>query len=240
MARKNNLKDIDMQLALDINLLDDPRLDNFCFAGNEILSSHLGQCLSGQGELLFYLWGRSGSGKTHLLQALNTAFSEQGKTCAYIPLTQIKTYGPLPLEGLEQMDVVLIDDIDVIAGDKAFETALFHLYNRIRDGGQTVLFIAGKDSPVSIDIKLPDLKSRLAWSFVFELHELDETNKVAVLKQRAQKQGLKLSDHIAQFLITRVSRNMQDLTEVLGTLDKASLAAKKNLSIPFIKQTLSL
>ena len=144
------------------------------------------------------------------------------------------------LENLEAIDLLAIDDIDTIAGDRDWEVALFHLYNRVRDQGHGILVIAGKQSPTHLNITLPDLRSRLAWGMSFQLHPLDEADKISTLIQRAHSLGLQLSDSVAQFLVTRCSRNMSDLIDILARLDNASLAAQRRLTIPFVKQVLAL
>ncbi|MGL1489135.1 hypothetical protein ACSTJG_25265, partial [Vibrio parahaemolyticus] len=84
--------------------------------------------LAGEGEYLFYLWGSTGSGKSHLLQACCQALNN--KATIYLPLQILKEWGPESIDNLEEQALIAIDDIDAIAFDKAWEEALFHLYNK--------------------------------------------------------------------------------------------------------------
>lgn len=225
-----------MQLALDINLPENKSMDNFCWHGNELLQSQLELSQATAGERFFYLWGRSGSGKSHILQAIT---QRKHISAIYLPLEQLKDYGPDVFDGIEQLDVICLDNIEKISGIKELEVALFHLYNRLRDNGHSRLFIAGQHNLANLGIQLPDLHSRLSWGLVFHLKELDEEHKIEVLSQQAQAKGLELSTTVSQYLINHYARDMHQLSHLIDTLDKASLAAQRKLTIPFIKQILN-
>ena len=129
------------QLALDIQLNQEATLANFNWQGNEVLHQQLLHSLSdASNERLFYLWGNNGFCKSHLLQACCHFLSEHGSI--YFPLQQFRDYGAAALDGLEQHAVICIDDIDCIASDKAWEEALFHLYNALQEAEGRLLVAA--------------------------------------------------------------------------------------------------
>ena len=140
------------------------------------------------------------------------------------------------LEGLEQMNVIVVDNIDAIAGDKQWETALFHLYNRVRDKGQGALFVTATQPLASIELSLPDLQSRLAWGLVYQLHALTDDEKLVALQQRADSRGFELPDEVGRYLLRHLSRDMVMLFGLLDRLDQLSLAEQRRLTIPFVKQ----
>lgn len=224
-----------MQLALEIELPDDATFNNFCWHQNEVLESQIKTNLRLRKDRFFYIWGPAGAGKSHVLQAITAAYHTD---TAYLPLKQLKQYGPDALIGLDALSVICLDDIDSIAGDKAFEEALFHLYNKCRDNVNQMLFISGESSPSHSGIALPDLRSRLSWGLVFQLQTLNEPDKATVLMARASQKGLLLSLPVAQYLLTHCSRDMHHLKDILIKLDKASLAEKRKLTIPFVKRIL--
>lgn len=226
-----------MQLTLDIDIPEQASFENFCWHGNELLESQIKNTLPEKGSDFFYIWGTPGSGRSHLLQAITQA-SEFSSV--YLPLKQLLHFGTDALEGIENLDLICIDDIDAICQNHAFEEALFHLYNKIRDANGKQLYISGEKAPHTLDIALPDLKSRLSWGSIFQLKELDEVDKINILQLHAKAKGLTLEQGCAEFLLKRCSRNMHDLTNIIRQLDKASLAAKRKLTIPFIKQTLGI
>ncbi|MBA2652506.1 MAG: DnaA regulatory inactivator Hda, partial [Tatlockia sp.] len=158
----------------------------------------------------------------------------------YLPLHILKEWGPESIADLGEQSLIAIDDIDSIASDKVWEEALFHLYNKVRDNGKTVLLISGKQSPSSLTIDLPDLKSRLAWGLVVQLNELNDELKIKTIQQHALKRGIELPTSVGQFLLNRCARNMHDLSCILDYLDKASLAAQRRITVPFVKSILNI
>ena len=193
----------------------------------------------GQTRGNLYLWGPSGTGKSHLLQAVSTCAADNGMTVACIPLVQIAELAPGMLQGLETLDLVCIDDLQYAAGLVPWEQALFHLYNRLRERGRPLLMSADQ-GPQSIGVQLPDLKSRLSWDLVFHLHPLDEASLVHALQQRAQARMFDFPDEVLDYLVKRVSRDSHHLFGLLDRLDQASLASKKKITVPFVKETLDI
>lgn len=224
------------QLALAIQLNDEATLTDFNWENNNLLQQQLNNMLNQKEDRFLYLWGPNGSGKSHLLQACCQAM----QSSIYLPLRLLKEWGPETIEGLEYQNLICIDDIDAIATDPAWEEALFHLYNRIRDNEHTLLIISGDQPPANNAIKLPDLRSRLSWGLVIQVNELSDEAKISSLKLHAMKRGFDLPESVAQFLLTRCSRNMHDLQQLLNQLDGASLAAHRKITIPFVKDILKI
>ena len=157
-----------IQLPLGIQLDDAATYANFVVADNAALLHALTQ----QADMSLYFWGSAASGKTHLLQAMCHAATQAKKTAAYLPLASEEKFEPAMLEGLEQLDLVCIDDVQAIAGQSAWEEALFDLYNRIREQHKHIR-LSASGSPKAIAFGLADLVSRL------QLCRLVEINQVA-------------------------------------------------------------
>lgn len=228
-----------MQLALNIQLPEESTLDSFCWYGNELLLAELNKSLlSEQSEAKrFFISGANGVGKSHILQALVTEYDKRGLGAIYLPLAQVKDFGPEVLEGLSDTPLVCLDDLQTVAGFSEWEEALFYFYNQMKEA-QNGLVISANASINALAIEMPDLKSRLKWEFVFPVNELDDAHKITLLQQKARARGLGLSVNVANYLISRKSRNMKDLVYQLDKLDKASLAAQRKLTIPFVKEHL--
>ena len=180
-----------------------------------------------------YLWGTTGVGKSHLLQA---ACRTQG-TAAYWSFRELFQHGPSVLEGLEVLDLVCLDDLDRIAGHDAWELALYDLYNRLREAG-VILRAAGTVPPRALGLTLADLVSRLNWGPVYHLQELDDADKATALRLRARLRGLDLSEEVARYLLRRQPRDNASLFGLLDYLDQASLAAQHRLTVPFVRAVL--
>lgn len=227
------------QLALSIQLNNAATLADFNWQNNSLLQQQLEQILQTKQEHLLYLWGIKGCGKSHILQACCQAINET-ESAIYLPLNLLKEWGPETIEGLEDQTILCIDDIDAIAGNEAWEEALFHLYNRIRESERGILIISGNQPPAKLAIRLPDLRSRLGWGLVMQVHELDDEEKINTLKIHALKRGFDLPSSVGQFLLNRCSRNMHDLHIILNKLDEASLAAHRKITVPFVKAILDI
>lgn len=227
------------QLALAIQLKDEATLADFNWSNNSLLQKQLQRMLNQKEERLLFIWGPEGSGKSHVLQACCQSVHAH-ESAIYLPLKLLKEWGPQTLDGLEDQHTVCIDDIEVIAQDPAWEEALFHLYNRIKDKQEGLLIVSGNLPPASLPLRLPDLRSRLGWGLVIQLNELSDEGKINTLKSYALKRGFDLPETVAQFLLNRCSRNMHDLQELLNRLDEASLAAQRKITIPFVKAILKI
>lgn len=227
------------QLTLPIRLRDDATLANFYFANNELLLSALPKFIQRESEPYLYLWGYASVGRSHLLQACCHEANQQGLTTAYIPLADIQFLNPSIFDELEKVNLVCIDDVDGIAGQKNWEESLFHLFNRIIANNNRLL-IAASTVPKELNITLRDLTSRLNSGLIFQIHELSDQDRLLALQFRAKLRGLELTDEVGQFLLHRVERNLAFLFHTLEKLDQASLAKQRKLTIPFVKQTLAI
>lgn len=226
------------QLPLNIALLQETTFNNFVVGKNQLLVNALQEAASDQ-QWCNFLWGKTGSGKTHLLQASCHEWQEKNATMMYIPLNEVKHYSVSILENLENFSLVALDDIDAVITDPVWAEALFHLYNRIHACGNK-LIISAPAAPMQLSCPLADLQSRLSAATIFQLQLLNDAEKKMALCQQAKQLGLVLSDEVGEFLLRRSSRDLNDLFESLMTLDKASLIFKRKLTIPFIKEVLQL
>ncbi|WP_206861412.1 DnaA regulatory inactivator Hda [Lysobacter changpingensis] len=227
------------QLPLALRYPTDQRLDTFVHAPEGAIEQ-LRALAEGRADARrdsVYLAGPAGGGKTHLLLATCAATEAAGRRAAYLPL--IAAAGRLrdALEALEGNDVIALDGLDVIAGNREDEVALFDAHNRARAAGVALVY-AARDIPDAIGLGLPDLRSRLGQCTRITLAPLDEEGRRDVLRQRAQRRGLVLEDAALDWLLRRVGRDLGGLTALLDRLDRASLAAQRRITVPFLRQTL--
>lgn len=225
------------QLPLLMRLRDGATFVNYFPGANQEAVALMQQALRGGDEPCLYLWGGTGTGKTHLLQAACHLAAAQCAPAAYLPLADAASLSPVMLEGLEQLALVALDDVDRIAGDHDWEAALFHLYNRVRETG-TRLVVAARTNPASLALSLADLRSRFAWGLVLQLRELDDDGKAGALRLQARGRGMDMPAEVAAFLLRRCPRDMAALFALLDELDHASLAAQRKLTVPFVKALL--
>lgn len=227
------------QLPLALGLQHAPGLDDFIVGHNQAVIDALRHSLEADGESILYLFGPAGCGRSHLLLGQCAAAEQRGLRCAYLSLADHARLAPEMLEGLENLDLVAVDDIQAIAADRVWEEALFALFNRCRDLGTRMLFSADC-GPGALPLQLPDLRSRLAWGLTLSLHALDDAGRLDLLQSLARRCALKLPDDVARYLLDRTPRHPGDLVDTIARLDKASLAEKRRLTIPFVRDSLQL
>ena len=220
------------QLTLGIRLRDDATFDNYFLSQNEQVVHEL----QAQNEPYVFLFGETGTGKSHLLQAACHEVGKKGLPVVYLPLAE-EGLMPAMLDGLESMSLIALDDIQAVIADEVWEYALFNLYNRVREKGVNML-VSSSLPLASLNIKLADLKSRLSWGPTFQLKNLNDKEKIRALQQRAKNRGLVLADDVVTYLLKRSPRDMSSLFALFETLDKASMIEKRKLTIPFIKNYL--
>ncbi|ABR75212.1 Chromosomal replication initiator DnaA [Actinobacillus succinogenes 130Z] len=229
-----------LQLSLPLHQLDGETFANFYGNNNLLLLDSLRKNSTRLRQQFFYIWGEEGCGKSHLLKAATHQFFGENRTALYVPLAKSVYFSPAVLDNLEQQELVCLDDLQCVIGNEEWEVAVFDLFNRIKEHGKTLLIVSANQSPNSLPVQLPDLASRLSWGEIYQLHALDDQQKITALQQNARQRGIELPDETASFLIKRLDRNMHNLFAVLDQLDKASLQAQRKLTIPFVKETLGL
>lgn len=233
------------QLALSVQLPDDEIFDNYLSESNKTVVSQLALFLDKTEQIkasqprCFYLFGLTGVGKSHLLHASSAYISQLNKTSVCLSCAELLKLSVEVLDGLEQINVICLDDIQLLAGNKIWEQAVFDLYNRVLEHNNC-LVISGDQSVGQLGLTLPDLVSRLSWGLTEQLKPLNDDEKTTALQFRALKRGLMLSDDAANFLLNRLSRDMANLISSLDTLDKASIREQRKITIPFIKNVLNI
>jgi DnaA family protein len=224
------------QLALDIGLATGPTLANFFAGPNEAAWRHL-QLWVGEksgvaprSPVPTYLWGPGGCGKTHLLKAVREALREQGASSrnavGWMDAATLE-----PPEYNEAWVLVLLDDVHLYTAQQ--QQAAFNWF--VNAQTQQISVLAAGELPPS-ELKLrEDLRTRLGWGHVFALQVLDESARRAVLRRAADARGVFLGDDVMDFMLTRFSRDLGSLMELLDLLDGYALRSKRAITIPLIK-----
>ncbi len=231
------------QFLLALNGRIRATFDNF-LGGEESahLKRRLQQLSSVTEHQLLYLHGGVGAGKSHLLHALYGYLQQHRCRCRYLPLAVLWPHsqqgrGLPPLQELGGYDVVLLDDLDRVAGDPVWEEWLFHLLNQGRDRKQSLVVTAA--NPVAaIGVELPDLQSRLGGALVGTIPLLSDEMKWQVITTRAQQWGMVLSPEVVRYLQSRVARDFHSLIRLLERLDQDSLRQQRRITVPWVRQLL--
>ena len=225
------------QFPLDLRWPPHQRLDAFWPGANVRALQGISDAARGAGAWL-YLHGASGTGKSHLLIAACRAALEAGRPARYVSLAQLAAPRSGVIAGIEPDGLLAIDDVQAIAGDREAERALFDLYNRAKTANAQMLF-AGNASPAELGIALPDLVSRLSMCTQYALRPLDDAGRRAMLRVLAGRLGLRLDDEVLDWWFARQPRDPASLVALLQRVDRASLAAQRRITIPFLRELLN-
>lgn len=224
------------QLPLALRFPPDQRLSTFVGAADGAIAQVRALAEGASGDWL-YVSGAPGTGKTHLLLAACAQAQGAGRRPAFLPLASAAGRVREALQALEGMDLVAIDGLDVVAGNREDEVALFDFHNRARVAGTGVAYAAAA-RPDALPLVLPDLRSRLSQCIGIALSPLDDDGRRELLRQRAKRRGLAVDDSALDWLLRRVGRDLASLTQLFDQLDHAALAAQRRLTVPFLRQVL--
>lgn len=224
------------QLALDIGLAPLPSLENFFGGPNAAALQHLRLAVEGgdaRSPVPTYLWGEAGTGKTHLLAAVREALRAQGALCGWC-----NTDSPPGADFDERWRAVLLDDVHLFDTDQ--QAAAFNWFvNALNPatGAPRWVLAAGSVPPADLPLR-DDLRTRLGWGHVFQLQLLGEAERRRVLRQHADVRGLFLGDEVMDFMLSRFSRDLGSLMQLLERLDRHALRKQRAITVPLLKDML--
>jgi DnaA family protein len=220
------------QLALDILLGARPSLDNFVEGDNALLMQHL-RLLTQAGQpspVPTYVWGAHGVGKSHVLQAIEDLARSRGEGVGRFDADSAHS---MPFDPTWRW--VLMDDVhlyDTLQQHTAFNWLVQAIHPPL---GQSHAVIACGDVPPAQLHLREDVRSRLSWGHVFEIKGLHDEAAADVLRHRAKAMGIRLTDELIAFILSRFSRNLSSQLELLHQLDAYALEQQRPITIPLLR-----
>lgn len=223
------------QLALDVGLAVGSTLDNFIVGDNGAALSYIAALLepAPPDAAPVYLWGASGTGKTHLLRAVAERLRARGAAVGWLDPT---TTPDAPFD--DAWGAVVFDDVHQF--DDARQALAFNWFVNATTparGAPRLLFAAGREPPADLPLR-EDLRSRLGWGQVFRLAGPSEATRRAVLRAQARERGIALPDEVLDYMLARFRRDLASLTQLLALLDRFALRAQRAVTIPLVRAML--
>lgn len=218
------------QMLLDWGLDQPQTLDTFVPGRNQELAQALRaihNTATVPNERFIYLWGEHGAGKTHLLKALSSSGNAR-----YIAADAVSA----AFEFSADVNLYLLDDCDKLSADS--QIAAFALFNQVRENN-AFFITAGSVAPAFLSVR-EDLRTRLGWGLIYQVHGLNDEEKIDALTRTAQSRGLALSSGVILYLITHYHRDMRSLASMLDALDRYSLETKRPITLPLLRELLEL
>lgn len=227
-----------MQVPLQFEFQGDQTFASYFPGANGEVIEQLRCLADGSGEQQLYLWGEPGCGKTHLLQACCQQAKLAGRDPFYFQLDAERLPAIELLEGLEQVELVCFDNIQAISSQPDWQHALFAFYNAHRQNNNHLL-LAADCPPKYLTFDLPDLKTRMGWGLTLKIHSLRDDQLIDALRHKAHFLGFDITPSVGRFLLHHWVHDPAALWQLLQTIDHATLAEQRKLTIPFLKKILS-
>lgn len=222
------------QLLLDIRPIAAPSLNNFVAGANRDLLAHLRTMTGPQPGTSVYLWGDSGSGRTHLLRALAAESAARG---LYLDAEQINGTQPDTLNAALQATharLWLFDDVHLL--EPQAQIALFRAFNLAQARGIT-LAAAGATSPRDLLLR-EDLRTRIGQMLPFCIQALEDKERVELLLAHALARGMKVEQDVFDYLLRHGRRDIRSLLGILDLLDEHSLTRQRPVTLPLLREVM--
>lgn len=214
------------QLALDLLQPPQPSFASYVAGRNAEAVAALRALAAGTGDRFVYLWGASGSGRSHLLQAVAATaprrFSESPEA---------------PAEFDPAIRLYLVDDVDRLSDDG--QHRLFRLLNEVRAAPPAAIVTSGSLPPAQLALR-DDVRTRLGWGLVYQLHGLTDAEKADALRARAELLGFELPQEVLDYVLTHMPRDMRTLIAVLDALDAHAMATKRAITVPLVREWMQM
>ncbi len=226
-----------LQQPLPLYKTADKTFDEFIGGRDQQAHEAVLQWANADGPWFVLLWGSSGVGKSHLIQAALRHVADSNQPMMYLPMKLLLEMGAEATKELSNIAAIGIDDVDLAAANPDWEAALFSLFNGIHDNGGRLL-VASTQNPRFTNYLLADLQSRLCSGLTYQLLDLDDAQKKKFLIAQAKRSNIALADNVAEYIVSRHGRNLHELSALFERLDEAALQAGRTMTIPFIKDVL--
>ena len=229
------------QIPLGINLRDEATFESFYPGDNDNIIEIVSNFIVNQelDKRILVLTGVKDSGKTHILQSSCIKAEELSLTSIYLPLKQIKNISSQYLEGIENLNFICIDNVEVIMGVDKCEAALLKFLTNVEyKNGKVLIAVAETDNELKFNNQ--KLVEKLSISYNQPIEPLNDEQKLEAINLRANLRGIGIDERVAKFLIRNCQTNLSGLFSHLDKLDKESLANQRKLTIPFVKDVLNL
>ncbi len=211
------------QLSLDVHLIQAPSFDNFVDGPNAELMASLQSIVAGERPAkCLFIWGESGSGKSHLIEAIRQAI-------ALDLLQQTVESGP----DTSFKGVALLDNAETLTTDA--QTHWFNTFIKQAADPQSIIIACADQAPIYLALRA-DLRTRLGSGLVFQLKRLDDDQKAQALRQHAASRQIAFPDEVLRYMLRHYPRDIRSLMHILERLDRYAFEQKRALSLPLLRE----
>ena len=224
------------QLALQIQINERASLNNFFVSKNnsktiQILKNIL---LDSNNGVQIFIDDLGSNGKSYLLQAICNDFSNSSNSSIYIPMQEAINLDPSILEGVSELNLICIDDVDLINKRREWELALFNLINECYEK-DCFLLLSGSVNKLEA---IPDLVTRIKKMETLRLEAINDDELLEATQAISKNLNIEISDKNMNYLINNSKRDIKTISRTLSQLEKESLERKKSIGLNLIKEVI--
>ncbi|KKR79724.1 MAG: Chromosomal replication initiator protein DnaA [Candidatus Nomurabacteria bacterium GW2011_GWA2_40_9] len=241
----------DLYINLEDNLNPRYKFDSFIVGGfNELAYAASQAIIDSPGTKYnpFFVYGNTGLGKTHLIQAIGNSIKNKypNKRVHYITLEKFATDFINSLQGnransfkekYRKYDLLIIDDIQFIGKMEKIQEELFHTFNTFYESNKQIIFSSDKH-PNYIPELADRLKSRFAQGMIVDVSEPEYESRLAILKVKLTEQGIDLEPEIIDYVASSIRGNIRELEGSLNSIVCQYRLKNKPLTLIDVKNIL--
>lgn len=230
--KKEELPGTEMVEGINSRIINSKyRLENFIVGPSNQLVHAAAQAVvrkPGNAYNPLFVYGDVGLGKTHILQAVGNAIKERYKdkkviyTTAdrflsdYIESVKKRTVDRMK-EKYQSIDVLIIDDVQFLAGKDATQTVLYNIFNTLYENNKQII-LSGDRSPKELTALEPRLQSRFEWGITVDIGVPDFETRLAILQEKARAREFILPQEVAEFIAYNLGANVREIEGVLNQI----------------------
>jgi len=247
----NQLGFPDFEINRETNLNPKYTFDNFIIGSFNELAYAAAMSVSknlGRSYNPLFIYGPSGVGKTHLLQALGNEILKQNPKLKthYIPSEKFTSELINSLQNQEinkfkekykQIDLLIVDDIQFLAGKEKTQEEFFYIFKDLHEENKQIILSSDR-SPKSINTLEDRLRSRFEGGMIADIGFPDYETRVAILKSKAKQQNISLPDDVLHYIASQYQKNIRELEGALNSINANTQLNPSSLTIQNISKTL--
>ncbi len=251
--KKNTLKEPTRKTVvsdLDSQLNDEYRFENFIEGESNRLPRSVGESIAENPKQTtfnpLFIYGSSGVGKTHLVNAIGIRLKEKfpEKRVLYVSAHLFKvqytdsvrnnTFNDF-INFYQTIDVLIIDDIQELAGREKTQEAFFHIFNHLKMTGKQIILTSDR-APATMQGMEERLLTRFKWGLIAELEQPNQELCQKILESKIHRDGLDIPEDVIDYIASNVTSSVRDLEGIVNSLMAYSVVYNRNIDLPLAEQ----